>query len=79
MNGIVHNCTHPEWNDNYLNRLSEKEMTFGIFQYIDKLIQTIKPRKLIYMAIDGNSVPPTLKIETLIGMIVLQVVHLEPR
>ncbi|KAL6075040.1 exonuclease II Exo2 [Balamuthia mandrillaris] len=53
MNGIIHNCTHPDWNDNVLNPLTEKEMTLAIFQYIDRLFHTIKPRKLIYMAIDG--------------------------
>eukprot|EP00005_Dracoamoeba_jomungandri_P010120 CAMPEP_0174266432 /NCGR_PEP_ID=MMETSP0439-20130205/30202_1 /TAXON_ID=0 /ORGANISM="Stereomyxa ramosa, Strain Chinc5" /LENGTH=1547 /DNA_ID=CAMNT_0015353391 /DNA_START=52 /DNA_END=4695 /DNA_ORIENTATION=- len=53
MNGIIHNCSHPEWNDNLMNRLSEKEMYLAIFRYIDRLFQTIKPKKVFYMAVDG--------------------------
>lgn len=53
MNGIIHNCTHPEWNDNVLNKLSEKEMIIQIFHYIDRLFHAVKPQKLIYLAIDG--------------------------
>ncbi len=54
MNGIIHNCTHPEWNDNVLNKLSEKEMIIQIFHYIDRLFHAVKPQKLIYLAIDGS-------------------------
>ena len=55
MNGIIHNCTHG--NDPNL-KLTETEMILKIFTYLDKLVQIIKPRKLVFMAIDGA--PPPL-------------------
>jgi hypothetical protein len=51
MNGIIHNCTHA--NDPNL-KLTETEMIVRIFSYLDKLIQIVKPKKLIFMAIDGK-------------------------
>lgn len=50
MNGIIHNCTHA--NDPNL-KLTEAEMVVRIFTYLDKLIQIIKPQRLVFMAIDG--------------------------
>lgn len=50
MNGIIHNCTHA--NDPNL-KLTETEMVVRIFTYLDKLIQIIKPQRLVFMAIDG--------------------------
>lgn len=54
MNGIIHNCTHA--NDPNL-KLTEAEMVVRIFTYLDKLIQIIKPQKLVFMAIDGARRP----------------------
>ena len=53
MNGIIHNCTHA--NDPNL-KLTETEMIVRIFSYLDKLIQIVKPKKLIFMAIDGERI-----------------------
>ena len=50
MNGIIHPCAHPEDRD---APTSFAEMFNSIFDYCDKLIRIIRPRKLIYMAIDG--------------------------
>jgi hypothetical protein len=50
MNGIIHNCTHA--NDPTL-RLTETEMVLRIFMYLDKLIHITKPKKLVFLAIDG--------------------------
>jgi 5'-3' exoribonuclease 1 len=52
MNGIIHNCTHA--NDPNL-KLTETEMVIRIFSYLDKLIHIMKPRKLVFMAIDGEA------------------------
>ncbi|SIO73155.1 XRN2, RAT1, 5'-3' exoribonuclease 2 [Babesia microti strain RI] len=50
MNGIVHPCCHPE----YLPQPSnEEEMFEAIFDYIDRLIETIRPKRLLYLALDG--------------------------
>ena len=50
MNGIIHPCAHPQDRD---SPESFTEMFNGIFDYVDKIIRIIKPKKLIYMAIDG--------------------------
>ncbi|QPG74944.1 hypothetical protein FOA43_002282 [Brettanomyces nanus] len=51
MNSILHNCTHT--NDGTIIHLSEEQMFGAIFAYIDHLFNTIRPKKVFYMAIDG--------------------------
>eukprot|EP01068_Selenidium_serpulae_P003298 Selendium_serpulae@DN2981_c0_g1_i1.p1 len=50
MNGIIHPCCHPEDSENPEN---EDEMYRNIFEYIDRIVSICRPRKLLYMAIDG--------------------------
>ncbi|XP_023298074.2 5'-3' exoribonuclease 1 [Lucilia cuprina] len=52
MNGIIHNCSHPDDSNIHFN-ITEEEMFKDIFNYIDKLFFLIKPQKLFFMAIDG--------------------------
>jgi 5'-3' exoribonuclease 1 len=51
MNGIIHNCTHG--NDQEQSKLTEEEMILRIFAYLDKLFHIVKPQKVMFMAIDG--------------------------
>lgn len=60
MNGIIHACTHP--NDNSTaNSLTMREMMLAIFRYIDHMVtEIVKPKKILFMAIDG--VAPRAKL-----------------
>ena len=51
MNGIIHNCSHG--NDPTL-KLSEDEMFVRVFKYLEKLFEIVRPRKLLFMAVDGT-------------------------
>jgi 5'-3' exoribonuclease 1 len=60
MNGIIHGATHPN-DDSVSAALSEKEVVMGIMFYIDNIVtKIVKPRKVLYMAIDG--VAPRAKV-----------------
>ena len=50
MNGIIHPCSHPQ---NGPQPQSEEEIFRNVYEYTDKVINIVKPQKLIYFAIDG--------------------------
>ncbi|KAF8224815.1 putative 5-3 exonuclease [Tricholoma matsutake] len=50
MNGIVHPCTHPEGKP---APETEEEMMVEIFEYTERVVNMVRPRKLLFMAIDG--------------------------
>ncbi|KAI1382754.1 exoribonuclease 2, partial [Hypoxylon trugodes] len=50
MNGIVHPCFHPE--DKPAPK-DEEEMMLEIFKYTDRVVNMVRPRKLLMIAIDG--------------------------
>ncbi|ORM40881.1 5'-3' exoribonuclease 1 [Babesia sp. Xinjiang] len=59
VNGIVHNCSHS------IEELCqgircEEDIFILIFQYINNLVKIVRPRQLLYLAVDG--VAPRAKI-----------------
>ncbi|KAH8102814.1 exoribonuclease 2 [Phellopilus nigrolimitatus] len=50
MNNIVHPCTHPEGKP---APETEEEMMLEVFSYTERLVNMVRPRKLLLMAIDG--------------------------
>jgi len=52
MNGIIHPCTHGNREDD-VTILNEMEMFKKIFGYVDRLVKLVKPRNVLYLAVDG--------------------------
>ncbi|KAK3997076.1 exoribonuclease 2 [Cladorrhinum sp. PSN332] len=50
MNGIVHPCSHPE--DRPAPK-DEEEMMIEVFKYTDRVVNMVRPRKLLMIAVDG--------------------------
>ncbi|XP_038673078.1 5'-3' exoribonuclease 1 isoform X3 [Scyliorhinus canicula] len=52
MNGIIHQCSHPNDEDVHF-RISEEKIIADIFHYVEVLFRIIKPKKIFFMAVDG--------------------------
>uniref|UniRef100_A0A4W3HGU5 5'-3' exoribonuclease 1 n=1 Tax=Callorhinchus milii TaxID=7868 RepID=A0A4W3HGU5_CALMI len=52
MNGIIHQCSHPNDEDVHF-RISEEKIFADIFHYVEVLFRIIKPKKTFFMAVDG--------------------------
>ncbi|XP_049529328.1 5'-3' exoribonuclease 1 [Anopheles darlingi] len=52
MNGIIHNCSHPNDAD-VTYRISEEMIFEGIFHYVEYLFKMIRPQKVFFIAVDG--------------------------
>jgi 5'-3' exoribonuclease 2 len=50
MNGIVHPCSHPEDRPPPAN---EEEMMIAVFEYTERVVNMVRPRKLLMIAVDG--------------------------
>ncbi|ESO03189.1 hypothetical protein HELRODRAFT_80771, partial [Helobdella robusta] len=56
MNGIIHTCSHPS---NKPAPATKSDLMAEIAKYVDKLMTIVKPRKLLFISIDGR--PPRAK------------------
>lgn len=50
MNGIVHPCSHPE---DRPPPETEEDMMVAIFEYTERVVNMVRPRKLLMIAVDG--------------------------
>ena len=48
MNGIVHPCSHPE---DRPPPSTEEEMMLEVFKYTDRVVNMVRPRKLLMIAV----------------------------
>ncbi|SBT76951.1 exonuclease, putative [Plasmodium ovale] len=53
MNGVIHHCTHA--NKDELPLYDEHELFSNILQYLKNLFFLIKPKRLVYIGVDGVS------------------------
>ncbi|KAL9138281.1 MAG: hypothetical protein Q9175_000507 [Cornicularia normoerica] len=61
MNGIVHPCSHPE---DRPPPSTEEEMMLAIFKYTNRVVNMVRPRKLLLIAVvvKGDGVAPRAKM-----------------
>ncbi|KAL2328424.1 hypothetical protein Fmac_021851 [Flemingia macrophylla] len=52
LNAIIHDCFHPD-DENIPLPTTYKDVFRNVFNYIDRLVESVRPGKLLYMAIDG--------------------------
>ena len=66
-------CSHP--NDDALHAaITERDMMLAIFAYVDRIItQLAKPRRLIFMAVDG--VAPRAKLNQQVSCHIRRIEH----
>lgn len=50
MNGIVHPCSHPE---DRPPPATEEDMMVAVFEYTERVVNMVRPRKLLMIAVDG--------------------------
>ena len=86
MNGIVHPCSHPE---DRPPPTTEEEMMLAIFKYTDRVVNMVRPRKLLLIAVgtfdtftrkaSRNCPPPQARYSIRWDLIVINgVAHLSP-
>ncbi len=57
LNGIVHNCIHGNDSKRHerVSQLGDNldEVWINIMKAIDELVHSVKPKKILFMAVDG--------------------------
>lgn len=54
MNGIVHPCSHPE---DRPAPADEEEMMLEVFRYTDRVVNMVRPRKILMIAVGKFKFP----------------------
>ena len=62
MNGIVHPCSHPE--DRPAPK-DEEEMMMEVFRYTDRVVNMVRPRKILMIAVGTSLLCPRLHCLTM--------------
>lgn len=56
LNSIVHNCIHgndPKRHERISKSKNFEELWQALMEAIDQLVHSVKPQKILYLAIDG--------------------------
>lgn len=56
LNSIVHNCIHgndPKRHERISRSKNFEELWQALMEAIDQLVHTVKPKQILYLAIDG--------------------------
>jgi 5'-3' exoribonuclease 2 len=56
LNGIIHPCCNPH--DGRQKPRNPAEMHAAIFAYLERIMRMIRPRRLLYLAVDGVAPGP---------------------
>lgn len=62
MNGIIHPCCHPE---DKPAPDTEDDMITEIFKYTERMINMVRPRRVVYLAIGMHSYFASRKVSRL--------------
>ena len=65
MNGIVHPCSHPE---DKPPPSTEEEMMLEIFKYTDRVVNMVRPRKLLLIAVGTLTYPVLNQVQGQISL-----------
>lgn len=82
MNGIVHPCSHPE---DRPPPKDEEEMMVEVFKYTDRVVNMVRPRKLLMIAVGKFAIsclrhpPPSFLPLHKLGLTLLQTDGVAPR
>jgi 5'-3' exoribonuclease 2 len=57
MNGIVHPCSHPE---DRPAPADEEEMMLEVFRYTDRVVNMVRPRKILMIAVGKQMRPMSI-------------------
>lgn len=76
MNGIVHPCSHPE---DRPPPKDEEEMMVEVFKYTDRVVNMVRPRKLLMIAVGKSRLLIATVLEILLTRPCQMVLLLVPR